>query len=52
VLADVKSRDERDANRKDAPMKPADDAVIIDTSDMSIDEVYSKSVEIIERKVR
>lgn len=52
VLADVKSRDERDANRKDAPMKPADDAVIIDTSDMSIDEVYNKSVEIIERRVR
>ena len=50
VLADVKARDERDANRKDAPMKPADDAIILDTSDMTIEEVYQKAVEIIENK--
>jgi cytidylate kinase len=50
VLADVKSRDERDANRKDAPMKPAEDAIILDTSDMTIEEVYQKAVEIIENK--
>jgi len=52
VLADVKSRDERDANRKDAPMKPADDAFIMDTSDMSIEEVYNKAVEVIEAKTK
>lgn len=52
VLADVKARDERDANRKDAPMKPADDAVILDTSDMSIDEVFNKAVEIVEAKIK
>lgn len=52
VLADVKERDERDANRKDAPMKPADDAVILDTSDMTIEEVYQKAVEIIKTKVK
>ena len=52
VLADVKSRDERDANRKDAPMKPADDAFIMDTSDMTIEEVYNKAVEVIEGKIR
>lgn len=50
VLADVKARDERDANRKDAPMKPADDAIILDTSDMTIEEVYQTAVEIIENK--
>ena len=52
VLADVKLRDERDATRKDAPMKPADDAVILDTSDMGIEEVYNKAIEIIEAKVK
>ena len=52
VLADVKARDERDANRKDAPMKPADDAVILDTSDMSIEEVFDKAVEIVEAKIK
>ena len=50
VLADVKARDDRDANRKDAPMKPAEDAIILDTSDMTIEEVYQKAVEIIENK--
>lgn len=38
VLADVKARDDRDMNRAEAPLKPAKDALIIDTSDLSIDE--------------
>ena len=50
VLADVKARDERDTNRKDAPMKPADDAFILDTSEMSIKDVFDKAVEVIESK--
>ncbi len=50
VLKDVKARDERDATRKDAPMKPADDAIILDTSMLGIEEVYSKAVELIEAK--
>ena len=52
VLKDVIARDERDANRKDAPMKPAKDAVILDTSDMGIDEVFQKSVAIIEEMLK
>ncbi len=52
VLADVKARDERDANRKDAPMKPADDAFILDTSEMGIKDVFDKAVEIIESKIK
>ncbi len=52
VLKDVIARDERDANRKDAPMKPAEDAVILDTSDMGIDEVFQKSVAIIEEMLK
>ena len=48
VLKDVKVRDERDANRKDAPMKPADDAIILDTSDLGIEEVFQKTVSLIE----
>lgn len=50
VLKDVKIRDERDSSRKDAPMKPADDAIIIDTSDMGIEDVFNKTVEIIESR--
>lgn len=50
VLSDIISRDERDSNRSTAPLKPADDAIILDTSDMSIDEVVKKAQEIIENK--
>ena len=52
VLRDVKQRDERDATRKDAPMKPADDAIILDTSEMDIDAVFEKAVAIIEKKLK
>jgi len=52
VLADVKARDERDATRKDAPMKPANDAFVMDTSELNVDEVFKKAVAIIEEKVK
>lgn len=52
VLKDVKTRDERDATRKDAPMKPAKDAVILDTTDMGIQEVFQKAVAIIDEKFK
>lgn len=38
VLADVKARDDRDMNRAEAPMKPAADALTIDTSELSIEQ--------------
>jgi len=40
VLADMKERDARDASRPIAPTKPASDAVILDTSEMTADEVF------------
>ena len=48
VLADVKARDERDMKRTVAPMKPAADAVILDTSNDTIEDVLRRAVEIIE----
>ena len=47
VLTDVKARDERDMNRAVAPMKPAADAVILDTSNDSIEDVLRRAEEII-----
>lgn len=47
VLADQQARDERDASRAIAPMRPADDAETIDTTGMTIDEV----VDLLLRKV-
>lgn len=44
VLADVKARDDRDMNRAEAPMKPAADAVLIDTSALSIEEALAAAL--------
>jgi CMP/dCMP kinase len=52
VLADIARRDERDAGRGAAPMKPAHDAVLLDTSAMDIDGAYKAAVGIIEGTAR
>jgi cytidylate kinase len=39
ILADVERRDAFDSSRKHSPLRPADDAIIIDTSDMTPDEI-------------
>jgi cytidylate kinase len=44
VLKDMRERDARDASRKAAPMKPADDAIIIDSSDLDAGEMLEKAV--------
>lgn len=49
VAADLHSRDERDANRADAPMRRADDAVLLDTTELDIDAAVAKAAEIIEQ---
>lgn len=51
ILKDIKDRDERDRNRPVAPLVPADDAVIIDSSDMTIDEVVKEALAIIHSKL-
>ncbi|WP_062060537.1 (d)CMP kinase [Cellvibrio sp. OA-2007] len=42
LINDIRERDERDSNRSISPLKPAPDAVIIDSTAMSIDEVFAK----------
>ncbi|VVM27137.1 Cytidylate kinase (EC [uncultured Gammaproteobacteria bacterium] len=42
ILADVVARDERDSSRKNSPLKPAKGAFIIDTTELSIDEVIAQ----------
>ena len=45
---DIHTRDENDRNRKIAPLKPAEDAHLIDTSSMTLDEVEAKVLAVIE----
>jgi len=48
VLADVKERDARDRSRATAPLVPADDAVLLDTSDLTVDDSVAQAIVIIE----
>lgn len=50
VLQSIIKRDNLDENREVSPLKPADDAVVIDTSNKSIDEVISQILKIIKTK--
>jgi cytidylate kinase len=49
ILADVKRRDERDSARAVAPLKPAADAVTLDTSDLDIEAAFRAAVAIVEK---
>lgn len=50
VLAEVKERDARDMTRTDAPLKPAPDAVILDTSALGIDAAVARAVALVEAR--
>ncbi|MCJ7872852.1 d(CMP) kinase [Marinovum sp. 2_MG-2023] len=47
VLADVRARDERDMGRTEAPLRPADDAAHIDTTNMSIEEAFAAALAVV-----
>lgn len=49
VLADMRRRDEIDSHRLAAPLKPAEEAVIIDTDHLSIEEVLSQVMALVEK---
>ena len=48
VFADVKKRDERDMDRSDSPLKPAEDAHLLDTSEMGIEAAFQAAKSIID----
>lgn len=51
IEADIAERDERDMNREIAPLKQAEDAVFLDTSDMSVEEVKNAIIDLIRSKM-
>lgn len=50
VLADVRTRDERDMGRAEAPLKPAEDAVQIDTTTMSIEDAFAAALKVVQQR--
>ncbi|WP_300544005.1 (d)CMP kinase [Maricaulis sp.] len=50
MLEQTRERDRRDAGRSDAPMRPADDAILLDTSSLSIDAAVATAIRIVEKR--
>lgn len=50
VLADIEARDRRDTERAHSPLKPAVDAHLLDTTEMSIETAFNAAVQLIERE--
>jgi cytidylate kinase len=51
VLDEVRKRDARDMDRADAPLRPADDALVIDTTDMNIEEAVAAAVKAVRARL-
>jgi len=51
IMADIVRRDERDASRGSAPMRPAPDADLLDTSELDIEAAFDAAVGLIKRKI-
>lgn len=49
ILAEIKERDFRDRNREIAPLKPAEDALLLDSTTLSIDEVIAQALAYIQK---
>ncbi|HEY1986950.1 MAG TPA: (d)CMP kinase [Terracidiphilus sp.] len=51
VIKDLRERDRRDRNRADSPLKAADDAVLLDSTNMTLDEAVAAAEEIVASKI-
>jgi cytidylate kinase len=51
ILRDLKERDERDRNRAESPLRPAADAVIVDSTSLTLDQVLAKAEEIVRQHI-
>ena len=51
VLLDIHARDERDTNREVAPLRQADDGILLDTSDLGVDEAIAEAIRLVEERV-
>ena len=51
ILADIQARDIRDSTRADAPLKPAEDALLLDTGDLTIGAAVQAAIALVEAKL-
>jgi CMP/dCMP kinase len=51
MLADIQARDDRDTGRENAPLRPADDAILIDTSTLSVEAAIIAAIAAVEAEI-
>jgi len=51
VIRDLRERDRRDRNRTDSPLKPADDAVLLDSTNMTLEEAVEAAEKIVDARL-
>ncbi len=51
VLLDIRARDERDANREVAPLRQAEDADVLDTSHLDVDQAIAEAIRLVELRL-
>jgi len=52
IIRDLRARDERDRNRADSPLKPAQDSVLLDSTHLTVDQAVAEAVNIVAGKLR
>ncbi len=52
ILSDIHARDDRDMGRADAPLKPAEDAILLDTGDLTIGGAVQAAIALVEARLR
>jgi cytidylate kinase len=50
VIEDIVIRDQKDSTRKESPLRKADDAIVIDTTYLTIEQVVNKIIELTDKK--
>ncbi|MFA6693143.1 MAG: (d)CMP kinase, partial [Acholeplasmataceae bacterium] len=50
VIEDIVLRDQKDSTRKESPLRKADDAITLDTTHLTIDEVVEKIIELTDKR--
>jgi cytidylate kinase len=51
IVRDLRARDERDRNRADSPLRPAADSVLLDSTNLTLDQAVSEAVKIVSEKL-
>jgi cytidylate kinase len=52
VLADIRARDERDSNRAVAPLRQAPDAILLDTSDLTVEDAVVEAIRLTDERLK